>query len=106
MESVPYSKILTTFADKTDKVLMSIGYLMSIITGVGLPSVVFFLADIVDEYGQAADIVKAILPISLKFIVVGLFIWVTSYLYYSFLVIMSERIGKKTRVEYLRSILK
>lgn len=32
--------------------------------------------------------------------------FVTSYLYYVFLVILAERLGKKTRVAYLRSILK
>ena len=31
--------------------------------------------------------------------------FVTSYLYFVFLVIMAERIAKKTRVAYLRSIL-
>ena len=36
---------------------------------------------------------------------IGLFIWVTTYLYFTFLVIMSERVGRKTRVAYLRAIL-
>jgi|LauGreDrversion4_2_1035121.scaffolds.fasta_scaffold141052_1 ABC-type multidrug transport system fused ATPase/permease subunit len=36
---------------------------------------------------------------------IGGFIWVTTYLYFTFLVIMSERVGRKTRVAYLKAIL-
>jgi len=36
-------------------------------------------------------------PIALELTIIGIFIWVTSYFYFAFLVIMSERIGKKTR---------
>lgn len=45
-------------------------------------------------------------PLCLILTIIGGVVWVTSYLYYVFLIIMSERIGKKTRVAYLRSILK
>jgi hypothetical protein len=38
-------------------------------------------------------------------IYIGLAIWVTTYLYFTFLVIMSERVGKKTRVAYLKAVL-
>jgi hypothetical protein len=44
-------------------------------------------------------------PISLTMIYIGLAIWVTTYLYFTFLVIMSERVGKKTRVAYLKAVL-
>jgi ABC-type multidrug transport system fused ATPase/permease subunit len=36
---------------------------------------------------------------------IGGFIWITTYLYFTFLVIMSERVGRKTRVAYLKAIL-
>lgn len=45
-------------------------------------------------------------PLALMLTAIGGVMFVTSYLYFVFLVIMSERIGKKTRVAYLRSILK
>jgi hypothetical protein len=85
--------------------LLSLGYFTAIITGLGLPSFVFLMGDIVDNYGSKTDIVDLIAPIALQLTVIGIFIWVTSYFYFAFLVIMSERIGKKTRQAYLRSIL-
>jgi ATP-binding cassette, subfamily B (MDR/TAP), member 1 len=104
-ETVPYSKILLTYADRTDKVLMTLGYLTSIITGLGLPSFVFLFGDIVDDFGSKFDIVEAIRPMAIELVIIGAFIWLTSYLYFVFLVIVSERIGKKTRVAYLKAIL-
>jgi hypothetical protein len=104
-ESVPYAKILLTYADRTDKILMGLGYLTAIITGLGLPSFVFLFGDITDEFGKSYDIVDAIRPIAIELTVIGLFIWLTSYFYFAFLVIMSERVGMKTRVAYLKAIL-
>ena len=44
-------------------------------------------------------------PISIELTCIGVFVWVTSYLYFAFLVTMSERVGRMTRVGYLRAIL-
>ena len=78
---------------------------MSIVTGLGLPSFVFLFGDIVDSFGGNTDIVEAIKPIAIELVVIGGIIWVTSYFYFAFLVIVSERLGKKTRIAYLRAIL-
>jgi hypothetical protein len=84
---------------------MIIGYLFAIITGACLPLFVFLFGDMVDEFGVKPDIVSTVDPICIKLVVIGSFVWVTSYLYFSFLVMMSEKIGKKTRVAYLKAIL-
>jgi hypothetical protein len=55
----------------------------------------------VDEFGVKPDIVSTIDPICIKLIVIGSVVWVTSVLILLLLVMMSERIGKKTRVAYL-----
>ena len=91
--------------DKTDKTLMTLGYLTAILTGMALPSFVFLFGDVVDSFGKDFDIVSKIQPIALELLGIGGFVWVTSYLYFSFLVIMSERVGRMTRVAYLRAIL-
>lgn len=78
---------------------------MSIITGLGLPSFVFIFGDIVNVYTDDNNILDAIRPMCIQFLAIGAAIWATSYCFYALLVIMSERIGKKTRVAYLRAIL-
>lgn len=49
--------------------------------------------------------VDALKPTVIILASIGLGIWLVTYLYFVFLVIMAERIGKKTRVNYLRAIL-
>ena len=103
-EAVPYSKILLTFADRSDKILMAGGYITAIITGIGLPSFVFLFGNIVDTFG-GDSIVDKIRPVSIQFTIIGVAIWVTTYLFFTMLTIVSERIGKKTKVAYLNAIL-
>ena len=84
---------------------MSFGYFTAVITGLGMPSFVFLFGDVVDSFGDFNNIVDKIRPVAIKLCIIGAFIWVTSYLYFTLLVMMSERIGKKTRVAYLKAIL-
>ncbi|CDW84334.1 abc transporter [Stylonychia lemnae] len=100
----PYGKILLTYADKNDKIMITVGYIFSILTGIGLPSFVFLFGDIVNSFTDG-NILEGIKPTCLQFAIIGAVIWVTSYFYYALLVIMSERVGQKTRVAYLRAIL-
>lgn len=103
---VPYSKILLTFADRKDKCLMTCGYLSAIIAGIGLPSFVFLFGDIVDSFGPTStDIVGSISIVCLAMALIGVAIWITSYIYVTSLITMSERVGKKTRVAYLKAVL-
>ena len=91
---VPYSKILLTYADRQDKFLIAGGFFTAIITGLGLPSFVFLFGDIINSFGpNSHDVVASITPLSIDMTVIGLAIWVTTYIYYTFLVIMSERVG-------------
>jgi len=78
---------------------------MAIVTGLGLPSFVFLFGDIVDEFGDIKNIVDTIRPLAIELLIIGAIIWVTSYFYFTFLVIVSERLGRKTRIAYLKAIL-
>lgn len=106
-ETVPYGKILLTYADGNDKALMAFGYFFAIVTGIGMPAFTFLFGDIVLNFTDPnVSIVDAINPLCIKLLIIGGVMFLASYFYYVFLVIMAERIAKKTRVAYLRSILK
>ena len=94
-----------TYADGLDKFLICMGYFMAIVTGLGLPSFVFLFGDIVDEFGDIKNIVDTIRPLAIELLIIGAIIWITSYFYFTFLVIVSERLGRKTRIAYLKAIL-
>ncbi len=96
-----------TYADGTDKLLMSLGYFFAILTGIGLPSFTYLFGSIINDFTNPNEsIVELINPMALQLTIIGGIMFMTSYLYFVFLVIMAERIGKKTRVAYLRSILR
>jgi ATP-binding cassette subfamily B (MDR/TAP) protein 1 len=104
---VPYSKILLTYADSKDKMLIAFGYFMAIATGVALPSFVFIFGDIINSFGgsdQDAEL-AAIKFSCLQMVLIGAGVWVSSYFYFSSLVVVAERLGRKTKVAYLRSLL-
>jgi hypothetical protein len=46
IEVVSMNKILFTYADKVDKILLFIGFFCAILCGLGLPSFVFLFGDI------------------------------------------------------------
>lgn len=74
----------------------------------GLPSFVFLFGDITDSFegGMNPDaILDAIKRVSLILSIIGLVILFGSYMFFLFLAISSERIGAKTKVAYLKSIL-
>jgi ATP-binding cassette subfamily B (MDR/TAP) protein 1 len=74
-----------------------------------MPAFTFLFGDIVVNFTSFTDpshsIVDAINPLCVRLLMIGGIMFVASYFYYVFLVILAERIAKKTRVAYLRSIL-
>jgi hypothetical protein len=95
-----------TYADRTDKILLCLGYFFSVATGLGLPSFAYLLGDVMVNFTDPnLNLVDGIKPVIFRFIGVGIGLFVTAYFYYIFLAIMAERIGKKTRVAYLKAIL-
>jgi len=105
---VPYLKLVWTFADSSDKFYWIAGVIASALCGLGLPSFVFLFGDIADTFEGGMDrdaILQAIKRVSLILSIIGAVILLGSYLFYLFLTIASERIGAKTKVAYLRSIL-
>jgi len=87
---------------------MVLGFSFSIITGAGMPSMVFLLGTIIDGFSGnifAHTVLDTVKTTIITMASIGAVIWFVTYVYFVSLVIMAERIGKKTRVAYLRSIL-
>jgi ATP-binding cassette subfamily B (MDR/TAP) protein 1 len=108
---VSLGTILLSQAEPFDKFLLGIGISMSLVTGLGLPSFVFIFGDVINSFGNPdldsnSDFIAPFRKLSIELTVIGVGIWITSYLYFTSCIILSERIGKKTKVAYLRSILK
>jgi ATP-binding cassette subfamily B (MDR/TAP) protein 1 len=91
-------------------VLFYIGLFSSAICGLGMPSFVFLIGNVIDSFDpyrtSPTDMVDTISRMSLIFSCVGVGIWFTSYVSYSCLIIFSERVTKKTRTKYLEAILR
>lgn len=49
LPSVPYSK-LYSYASKTDKIYLYIGWIASAITGLGMPSFVFLIGNVINSF--------------------------------------------------------
>ena len=65
-EQAPYGQILTTFADRSDKTLIALGYTTAIVTGLGLPSFVFIFGDITNSFGpNSKNVADAMRPIAI-----------------------------------------
>ena len=104
---ISYSK-LYTFAERKDKILMAFGWMSACITGCGMPSFVFLIGNIIDSFKPTTkdeDTLETISQMSLIFTLVGIAVWFFSYIMYSFLLLFSERVVRKTRVNYLKAIL-
>lgn len=89
--------------------LAYVGWIASSIAGLGMPTFVFLIGDIIDSFNPTTkpeDMLDTISTMCLIFTCVGIAVWIFSYLDYCFLLMFSERIARKTRIAYLESILK
>lgn len=71
-----------------------------------MPAISYLFGSITNSFTDPTEsITDKINPLALQMTIIGGVMFLTAYLYFVFLVIMAERIAKKTRVAYLRSIL-
>jgi ABC transporter transmembrane region len=76
---------------------MYVGWLSACITGCGMPSFVFLIGNVIDSFKPTTkpeDTVDTISLMSLIFTLVGIAVWCSSYIMYSFLLLFSERVVK------------
>ncbi len=89
---------------------MYIGWTAAIIAGGGMSSFAFLVGDIIDSFNTQKNTVKDMLDttslISMLFAVIGVIVWILSYISYTVLILFSEKTANKIRVTYFESILK
>ncbi len=90
--------------------MMYTGWACSCLSGLGMPSFVFLIGNILDSFNSYEtppdEMLDNIKRLSGIFTLIGVFLWITTYINFAFLYIFSERVAKKTRVKYLEAILK
>lgn len=104
---VPFSK-LTTFASSSDKCIQRLGIIFACLAGCVMPSFVFVFGDLIDGFNPAKGsqgILDAIKFVSLVFVFLGIGVFITSYVYFSSMLIFSEKNGLKFRIKYLEAVL-
>ena len=64
-------------------------------------------ADIVDTFveNETSKILESVQETVILLCYVGLAVWMCSYLYFTILALASERIARKTRVAYFKSLI-
>ena len=105
--TVPYFKLIS-LANKTDKIFLYIGWIAACITGLGLPSFVFLIGNVINSFdpSKTDGLLDKIKTLAIIFTCIGVGIWIFSYIFYSFLTITSERMIKTIKIAYLEAILR
>ncbi|WMV17819.1 hypothetical protein MTR67_011204 [Solanum verrucosum] len=106
-EKVPFYKLFS-FADRNDIILMLLGILGAIASGVSKPLMSLIFGDLVDSYGTSnqSNIRDKVSGISLKFVYLGIGSGMASVLQVSCWVITGERQATRMKCLYLKTILR
>jgi hypothetical protein len=103
--AVTYKKLIS-MASKEDMCYMYTGWFFACLTGIGMPVWAVLIGDLFDAFGPV-DPVEAFETIkffSWIIFFVGLAQWITSYIYWSCLLIFAERVARKIKIKYLEAI--
>lgn len=88
---------------------MYFGWLAACLTGLGIPSFIFLIGDVIDSFSPTnskEDTLNKIKQITLIFTLIGIGVWIFGFIFYGFLLTFSEKVARRTRVAYLKAILK
>nr|GLL45510.1 hypothetical protein F511_27600 [Ipomoea trifida] len=105
---VPFYKLFS-FADFTDKILMGIGTVGSIASGVCEIMVVVFFGELIDAFGHNKDtnnVVPAVSKVSLKFVYAAFAMGASSFFQVACWIVTGDRQAARIRNLYLTSILR
>jgi len=105
-QAITFRKLLLRFADGKDKALIAVGYSLAVMSGAGMPLLVYFTSSMMGSFTQGDEgSTNEINSLAFQNLMIGVFVFLVSYVCYVSLYIVAERIGKRTRVAYLRSLL-
>nr|GME15169.1 ABC transporter B family member 11-like [Ipomoea batatas] len=105
---VPFYKLFS-YADFTDKILMGIGTVGSIASGVCEIMVVVFFGELIDAFGHNKDtnnVVPAVSKVSLKFVYAAFAMGASSFFQVACWIVTGDRQAARIRNLYLTSILR
>lgn len=105
-QAITFRKLLLRFADGKDKALIAVGYSFAVLSGAGMPLLMYFTSSMMGSFTEGDEgSMNEINSLAFQNMMIGVFVFIVSYVCYVSLYIVAERIGKRTRVAYLRSLL-
>ncbi|XP_061375398.1 ABC transporter B family member 4-like [Gastrolobium bilobum] len=107
-DTVPFHKLFS-FADSTDILLMTVGTVGAIGTGLSRPLMTLLFGQMIDRFGsnqQNTDIVKEVSKVSLKFMYLAVGSGVAAFLQVACWMVTGERQAARIRGLYLKTILR
>ncbi|MCD7451660.1 ATP-binding cassette sub- B member 9 [Datura stramonium] len=107
VEKVPFYMIFA-FADKSDVILMLLGTLGAIASGISKPLMSLVFGDLVDSYGNSnqSNILHKVSGISLKLVYLGIGSGIASLFQVACWVVTGERQATRIKCLYLKTILR
>ncbi|KAI3888341.1 hypothetical protein MKX03_003093 [Papaver bracteatum] len=103
-EVLPYYKLFS-FADRYDILMMFIGTVSSIVSGLGLPLLVPMLGQVVDSIGRFENS-NLVNKIAMKTVYLGIAVGIATFMQMSCWIVTGERQANRIRVAYLQAVLK
>ena len=100
------STLLFTCADSIDKLLLTLGIVTAIITGLGSPAFAYLFGNIIDAFSKdAVTMMRDMTQLIIVILIIGGIMWITSYIQYTCGTLFAERMGMKVKLAYLKAIL-
>ncbi|KAL4643334.1 hypothetical protein ACB092_02G084900 [Castanea dentata] len=106
--TVPYYKLFS-FADHLDYLLMLVGTISAVGSGISIPLMIIALGNIIDSFGRTVntkDIVHEVSKGSLKFLYLAVGTGVASFFQVTCWMVTGERQAARIRSSYLKTILR
>ncbi|KAJ0788784.1 putative ABC-type xenobiotic transporter [Helianthus annuus] len=106
--TVPYYKLFS-FADSTDRVLMVVGAITAIGSGIAMPLQTLIFGELIDTFGGNQDndvIVHRISKVSLKYVYLALGTGAAAFFHVVCWMVSGERQAARIRSLYLKTILR
>ncbi|KAI3864925.1 hypothetical protein MKW92_005942 [Papaver armeniacum] len=100
--------MLFSFADRYDVLMMFVGTISSMGSGIGMPILMLLVGQYIDAFGTSdpSTIVPYVLKITLKGIYLGIGVGIATFIQTSCWIITGERQARRMRVAYLEAVLK
>jgi len=107
-QTAPFSKLMTP-ATTGEKGMMYFGWVMSVLTGIGLPLFVLFISRMFNSFGPAEspkDTLKTVTECYGVMVACGAFIGLTGFCYWFISLKFADAMARRTKENFLGSVLK